>query len=97
MGKTHYTSGVSNTKLSVPVSEVVAWVLMSILTVLFTGLLSVVLLWMFKKRQDRDAVKQSTDTHLDLSSSQSEVSTEGGQMKKKRMCASIVHCNIYKQ
>ncbi len=35
-------------------SEIVAWVLVSILTVLFTGLLSVVLLWMFKKRQARD-------------------------------------------
>ncbi len=39
-------------------SEVVAWVLVGILTVLFIGLLSVVLLWMFKKRQARDA---STD------------------------------------
>ncbi len=39
-------------------SEVVAWVLVSILTVLFTELLSVVLLWMFKKRQARDT---STD------------------------------------
>ena len=41
---------------SVPTSEVVAWVLVSILTVLFAGLLSVVLLWMLKKRQkvDRD-------------------------------------------
>ena len=35
-------------------SEVVAWVLVVILGVLFTGLLSVVLLWMFKKRQARD-------------------------------------------
>ncbi len=48
----------SNTKLSVSLSEVAAWVLMSTLTVLFTGLLSVVLLWMFKKRQARDT---STD------------------------------------
>ena len=50
----------SNTnKPSVSLSEVVAWVLVSILTVLFTGLLSVVLLlWMFKKRQARDT---STD------------------------------------
>ncbi len=39
---------------SVSASEVAAWVLVIILTVLFTGLLSVVLLWMFKKRQARD-------------------------------------------
>ncbi len=39
------------TSESVSQSEVVAWVLVGILTVLFTGLLSVVLLWMFKKRQ----------------------------------------------
>ncbi len=43
---------------SVSWSEVVAWVLVGILTVLFTGLLSVVLLWRFKKRQARDT---STD------------------------------------
>ena len=43
---------------SVSVSEVVAWVLVSILTVLFTGLLSVVMLWIFKKRQARET---STD------------------------------------
>ncbi len=43
---------------SVSASEVVAWVLVITLTVLFTGLLSVVLLWMFKKRQARDT---STD------------------------------------
>ncbi len=49
----------SNTnKPSVSQSEIVAWVLASILTVLFTGLVSVVLLWMFKKRQTRDT---STD------------------------------------
>ncbi len=42
-------------------SEVVAWVLVSILTVLFTGLLSVVLVWMFKKRQARDT---STDNSI---------------------------------
>ncbi len=40
---------------SLSLSEVVAWVLVSILTVLFTGLLSV---WMFKKRRARDT---STD------------------------------------
>ncbi len=39
---------------SVSASEVVTWALVSILTVLFTGLLSVVLLWMFKERQTRD-------------------------------------------
>jgi hypothetical protein len=48
----------SNTKLSVSPSELVAWILVVILAVLFTGLLSVVLLWMFKKRQARDT---STD------------------------------------
>ena len=48
----------SNTKLSVSPSEIVAWVLVVILGVLFTGPLSVVLLWMFKKRQARDT---STD------------------------------------
>ncbi len=46
----------SNTTLSL--SEFVAWVLVITLTVVFTGLLSVVLLWMFKKRQARDT---STD------------------------------------
>ena len=44
--------------LSVSLREIIAWFLVSILTVLFTGLLSVVLLWMFKKRQARDT---STD------------------------------------
>ena len=43
---------------SVSPREITAWVLVMILTVLFTGLLSVVLLWMFKKRQARDT---STD------------------------------------
>ena len=52
------THEVQRAKLSISPSEVVAWVLVSILTVLFTGLLSVVLLWMFKKRQARDT---STD------------------------------------
>ncbi len=60
----HIIPAESDTKLSVSLSEVAAWVLMSILTVLCTGLLSVVLLWMSKKRQARDAIKQSTDTHL---------------------------------
>ena len=41
---------------SISPSEVVAWVLVSILTVLFTGLLSVnmIMLLLYKKRQDRD-------------------------------------------
>ena len=43
---------------SVSLREIAAWVLVIILTVLFTGLLSIVLLWVFKKRQARDA---STD------------------------------------
>ena len=43
---------------SVSLREIIAWVLVIILTVLFTGLLSVVLLWTFKKRQARDT---STD------------------------------------
>ncbi len=47
-------SEISTCASSVSTSEVVAWVLVSILTALFTGLLSVVLLWMFKKRQARD-------------------------------------------
>ena len=38
---------------SVSVREVVAWVLVSILTVLFIGLLTVIVLWLFKKRQSR--------------------------------------------
>ena len=37
-----------------PISEVVAWVLVSILTVLSTGLLTVLVLWLYKKRQSRD-------------------------------------------
>ncbi len=45
---------------SVSTSEVVAWDLVSILTVLFAGLLSVVLLWTFK-RQARDT---STDNSI---------------------------------
>ncbi len=43
---------------SVSASEVVLWFLVLILTVLFTELLRVVLLWIFKKRQARDT---STD------------------------------------
>ncbi len=50
----------SNTTLLLSSSEFVVWVLVIsiILIVLFTGLLSVVLLWTFKKRQTRDT---STD------------------------------------
>ncbi len=45
-------------------TEIIAWFLLSILTVLFTGLLSVVLLWMFKKRQARDtSTDNSTPTY----------------------------------
>jgi hypothetical protein len=43
---------------SMSLREILAWVLVVILAVLFIGLLSVVLLWMFKKRQARDT---STD------------------------------------
>jgi hypothetical protein len=43
---------------SVSLREIIAWVLVVILTVLFIGLLSVVLLQMCKKRQARDT---STD------------------------------------
>ena len=39
---------------SVSIREITAWILVIILTVLFTGLLSAVLLWIFKKRQARD-------------------------------------------
>ena len=44
---------------SVSPSEVVAWVLVSTLTVLFTGLLSVnmIMLLLYKKRQARDMEK----------------------------------------
>ena len=47
---------VACTMPSISPSEVVAWVLVSILTVLFTGLLSVnmIMLLLYKKRQDRD-------------------------------------------
>lgn len=40
---------------SVSTSEIVVWVLVSILTVLFTGLLSVnvTVLWLYQKRQNR--------------------------------------------
>jgi hypothetical protein len=50
--------GTCTSDSSVSLREILAWVLVVILAVLFTGLLSVVLLWMFKKRQARDT---STD------------------------------------
>ena len=56
----------SNTKLTVSPSEVVAWVLVVILGVLFTGLLSVVLLWMFKKRQARDTSTDNTTPKYEM-------------------------------
>ena len=46
--------------IAVSPSEVVAWVLVVILVVLFTGLLSVVLLRMLKKRQARDTSTDNT-------------------------------------
>ena len=55
-----------STKLSVSPSEVVAWVLVVILGVLFTGLLSVVLLWMFKKRQARDTSTDNTTPKYEM-------------------------------
>ena len=47
-------------------SEIVAWVLVVILGVLFTGLLSVVLLWMFKKRQARDTSIDNTTPKYEM-------------------------------
>ena len=45
---------------SVSISEVVAWVLVIILTVLFTGLLTVSMLWLYKKRHTRDIDGRAT-------------------------------------
>ena len=45
---------------SVSLREILMWVLVVILGVLFTGLLSVVLLWIFKKRQARDTSTDNT-------------------------------------
>ena len=42
------------------------WVLVVILGVLFTGLLSVVLLWMFKKRQARDTSTDNTTPKYEM-------------------------------
>ena len=61
-----FTQIKSNIKLSVSPSEVVAWVLVVILGVLFTGLLSVVLLWMFKKRQARDTSTDNTTPKYEM-------------------------------
>ena len=47
-------------------SEVVAWVLVVVLGVLFTGLLSVGLLWMFKKRQARDTSTDNTTPKYEM-------------------------------
>ena len=51
---------------SISPSEVVAWVLVSILTVLFTGLLSVLLLWMVKKRQTRDTITDNSSPKYEM-------------------------------
>ena len=56
----------SQCKCNTSVSEVVAWVLVVILGVLFTGLLSVVLLWMFKKRQARDTSTDNTTPKYEM-------------------------------
>ena len=48
------------------ISEIIAWVLVIILTVLFTGLLSVVLLWMFKKRQTRDTCTDNSTSKYEM-------------------------------
>ena len=51
---------------NISIREVVAWVLVVILGVLFTGLLSVVLLWMFKKRQARDTSTDNTTPKYEM-------------------------------
>ena len=51
---------------SVSPSEVVAWVLVVILGVLFIGLLSVVLLRIFKKRQARDTSTDNTTPKYEM-------------------------------
>ena len=52
----------STTNSTLSSSEVLAWVLVSILTVLFTGLLTlnITLLWLYKKRQARDVDGRDT-------------------------------------
>ena len=54
------THEVQRAEVSISLSEVVAWVLVSILLVLFTGLLSVVLLWMFKRMARDTSTDNST-------------------------------------
>ena len=51
---------------SVSTREILAWVLVVVLGVLFTGLLSVVLLWMFKKRQARDTSTDNTTPKYEM-------------------------------
>ena len=50
----------------ISIREFIAWVLVVILGVLFTGLLSVVLLWMFKKRQARDTSTDNTTPKYEM-------------------------------
>ena len=52
--------------IAVSPSEVIAWVLVVILGVLFTGLLSVVLLWTFKKRLARDTSTDNTTPKYEM-------------------------------
>ena len=61
------TEGSSSThEVQISLIEVVMWVLVSILTVLFTGLLSVVLLWMFKKRMARDTTTDNSTPKYEM-------------------------------
>ena len=58
--------GCSSTSLaSVSISEVVAWVLVSILTVLFTGLLTVSMLWFCKKKYTRHIDGRTTKYEME--------------------------------
>ena len=50
---------------SVSISEMMAWVLVSILTVLFTGLLTVSMLWLYKKRHTRDIDGKATKYEME--------------------------------
>ncbi len=52
--------------LPVSLREIIAWVLVIILMVLLTGLFSVVLLWMFKKRQARDTSTDSSTPKYEM-------------------------------
>ena len=51
---------------SVSTRETLAWVLVVVLGVLFAGLLSVVLLWIFKKRQARDTSTDDTTPKFEM-------------------------------